>query len=110
MVERRGGRPLRSEKKSVVLEGRVAFGVKVSPWIVATSPRWVGVETSSLKASWSSCETVIPDCMMTYLDVAVVLASQTVESSVKTSLGIESALDPTSSPHGARHASPLRVY
>ena len=67
MVERRGVRVGRSLKKSVDLEGRVCWGMRASEEIVAIIPRFVGVETRSLKASWSSFETVIPDCMVSTL-------------------------------------------
>lgn len=54
----------KSLKKSVDLEGRVCWGTRASEEMVAMMPRWLGVETNSLKASWSSFETVIPDCMV----------------------------------------------
>lgn len=54
----------RSAKKSVVEAGRVWRGVRVSLEMVAMMPRWEGEETRSLKAEWSSWETVIPDCIM----------------------------------------------
>ena len=54
----------RSAKKSVVEAERVWRGVRVSLEMVAMIPRWEGEETRSLKAEWSSWETVIPDCIM----------------------------------------------
>ena len=54
----------RSLKKSVDVEGRVCCGMRASDEMVAMMPRWLGLETSSLKASCSSFETVIPDCIV----------------------------------------------
>lgn len=64
VVERSGVRAGRSLKKSVDLEGRVCWGMRASEEMVAMMPRWLGVETNWLKASCSSLETVIPDCMV----------------------------------------------
>ena len=54
----------RSVKKSVDLEGRTCCKTRVSEEMVAMMPRWLGLETKWLNASWSSFETVIPDCMV----------------------------------------------
>ena len=42
---------------------RGCFTVRVSLDMVAIMPRWDGEDTRSLKAEWSSWETVMPDCM-----------------------------------------------
>ena len=67
-MERRGVRVGRSSKKSVDLEGRACWGMRASEEMVAMIPRWLGLETRSLKASCSSFETVIPDCIVLTLE------------------------------------------
>jgi len=60
----------RSEKKSVDSAGMVWTGWSASEEIVAMRPRREGEETSSLKADWSSFETLMPDCMVGSYDLA----------------------------------------
>ena len=58
----------------------VCCGVRDSDEMVAMMPRWVGVETSSLKASCSSFETVIPDCMVLASEVRLIWIDQIVST------------------------------
>lgn len=95
-MERRGARAGRSLKKSVDWEGRVWWGMRASEEMVAMMPRWVvGVETSSLKASCSSFEAVMPDCMVPTYEAGLTWTSYQTLDQPKDASAAEMALSPT---------------